>query len=34
MMANYLYDLDRIESSHAKFRRGTVARPRAVASLI
>jgi malonyl-CoA decarboxylase len=34
MMVNYLYDLDRIESSHAKFRRGTVARSRAVAALI
>ncbi|WP_425261762.1 malonyl-CoA decarboxylase domain-containing protein [Rubrivivax sp. RP6-9] len=34
MMVNYLYDLDRIEASHAKFRRGDVARARAVSALI
>ena len=34
MMVNYLYDLDRIEASHTKFRRGTVARSRAVSALI
>lgn len=34
LMVNYLYDLDRIEASHAKFRRGDVARSRAVAALI
>ncbi len=33
LMVNYLYDLDRIESSHAKFRRGSVARSRAVSAL-
>ena len=34
MMVNYLYDLDKIEASHAKFRQGEVARSRAVATLI
>jgi len=34
LMVNYLYDLDRIEASHTKFRRGDVARSRAVAALI
>jgi malonyl-CoA decarboxylase len=34
LMVNYLYDLDRIEASLAKFRQGEVARSRAVASLI
>jgi malonyl-CoA decarboxylase len=34
LMVNYLYDLDRIEASHAKFRRGEVARSRAVAALL
>lgn len=34
MMVNYLYDLDRIEASHDKFRRGTVARSRAVSALL
>jgi malonyl-CoA decarboxylase len=34
LMVNYLYDLDRIESSHAKFRNGAVARSRAVSGLI
>jgi malonyl-CoA decarboxylase len=34
LMVNYLYDLDRIEASHSKFRQGEVARSRAVASLI
>ena len=33
-MVNYLYDLDRIEASHSKFRQGEVARSRAVASLL
>lgn len=34
MMVNYLYDLDRIEASHDKFRRGQVARSRSVAALL
>lgn len=34
LMVNYLYDLDKIEASHAKFREGEVARSRAVAALI
>jgi malonyl-CoA decarboxylase len=34
MMVNHLCDLDRIELSHDKFRRGTVARPRALSSLL
>jgi malonyl-CoA decarboxylase len=34
MMVNYLYDLDRIEASHDKFRRGSVARSRAVSALL
>jgi malonyl-CoA decarboxylase len=34
LMVNYLYDLDRVEASHAKFRHGDVARSRAVAALI
>ena len=34
LMVNYLYDLDRIEASLAKFRQGDVARSRAVAGLI
>ncbi|MFO1327420.1 MAG: malonyl-CoA decarboxylase family protein [Rubrivivax sp.] len=34
LMVNYLYDLDKIEASHAKFRQGEVARSRAVASLL
>ena len=34
LMVNYLYDLDKIEASHAKFRQGEVARSRAVATLI
>ena len=34
MMVNYLYDLDRIEASHAKFRQGDVARSRAVSALL
>jgi hypothetical protein len=29
-MVNYLYDLDKVEASHAKFRQGEVARSRAV----
>jgi malonyl-CoA decarboxylase len=34
LMVNYLYDLDKIEASHTKFRQGEVARSRAVASLL
>lgn len=34
LMVNYLYDLDTIEASHAKFREGEVVRSRAVAGLI
>ena len=30
MMVNYLYDLGKVESSHAKFRQGEVARSRAI----
>ncbi len=30
LMVNYLYDLDRVEASHSKFRRGEVARSRAI----
>jgi malonyl-CoA decarboxylase len=30
MMVNYLYDLSKVEASHAKFRQGEVARSRAV----
>ncbi len=30
MMANYLYDLGKVESSHAKFRQGEVARSRTI----
>jgi malonyl-CoA decarboxylase len=30
MMVNYLYDLDKVEASHTQFRRGDVARSRAV----
>ena len=33
LMVNYLYDLDRIEASHTKFRQGEVARSRGVAAL-
>ena len=32
MMVNYLYDLPKVEASHAKFRQGEVARSRAIAS--
>ena len=32
MMVNYLYDLSKVEASHAKFRQGDVARSRAVGS--
>jgi malonyl-CoA decarboxylase len=32
MMVNYMYDLAKVESSHAKFRQGEVARSRAVGS--
>ncbi len=32
MMVNYLYDLSKVEASHAKFRQGEVARSRAVGS--
>ena len=34
LMVNYLYDLDRIEASHDKFRQGEVARSRAAAALL
>ena len=34
LMVNYLYDLDRIETSHARFRAGDVVRSRAVAGLL
>jgi malonyl-CoA decarboxylase len=34
LMVNYLYDLDKIEASHTKFRQGDVARSRSVAALI
>jgi malonyl-CoA decarboxylase len=34
LMVNYLYDLDKIESSHARFRAGEVTRSRAVAALL
>jgi malonyl-CoA decarboxylase len=34
LMVNYLYDLDKIEASHAKFKQGDVARSRAVGSLL
>ena len=33
-MVNYLYDLDRIEASHARFRQGDVVRSRAVSALL
>ena len=32
MMVNYLYDLPKVEASHAKFRQGEVARSRAIAN--
>ena len=32
MMVNYLYDLDKVESNHAKFRQGEVARSRTLGS--
>jgi malonyl-CoA decarboxylase len=34
LMVNYLYDLERIEASHTKFRQGEVARSRATAALL
>jgi malonyl-CoA decarboxylase len=34
LMVNYLYDLDKVEASHEKFKQGEVARSRAVQSLI
>ncbi len=34
LMVNYLYDLDKIEASHARFRAGEVVRSRAVAALL
>jgi malonyl-CoA decarboxylase len=34
LMVNYLYDLDKIEASYAKFRKGEVARSRAVSALL
>ncbi|MDP2004199.1 MAG: malonyl-CoA decarboxylase family protein [Rubrivivax sp.] len=33
MMANYLYDLDKVEASHARFRQGEVAHSRAIGAL-
>ena len=33
-MVNYLYDLDRIEANHERFRHGEVARSRAVGALL
>ena len=32
MMVNYLYDLDRVEASHARFRQGEVVRSRSIAA--
>lgn len=34
LMVNYLYDLDKIEASHARFRAGDIVRSRAVAALL
>ena len=34
LMVNYLYDLDKVETNHEKFKLGEVARSRAVASLL
>ncbi len=34
VMVNYLYDLDKIEASHEKFKAGEVARSRAVHTLM
>jgi malonyl-CoA decarboxylase len=34
LMVNYLYDLDKIEAHHAQFKRGEVARSRAVGALL
>ncbi len=34
LMVNYLYDLEKIEASHARFRAGEVVRSRAVAALL
>jgi malonyl-CoA decarboxylase len=34
VMVNYLYDLDKIEASHEKFKQGEVARSRAVHTLM
>ena len=34
LMVNYLYDLDKIEASHEKFKQGEVARSRAVHALL
>ena len=33
MMVNYLYDLNKVEASHAKFRQGEVARSRGLATV-
>jgi malonyl-CoA decarboxylase len=32
LMVNYLYDLDKVEASHTKFREGDVVRSRAITS--
>jgi malonyl-CoA decarboxylase len=34
LMVNYLYDLDKVEASHEKFKQGEVARSRAVQTLM
>ncbi|WP_326542946.1 malonyl-CoA decarboxylase domain-containing protein [Pseudorhodoferax sp.] len=34
LMVNYLYDLDRVEANHTRFRQGEVVRSRAAASLL
>jgi malonyl-CoA decarboxylase len=33
-MVNYLYDLEKVEASHGKFRQGEVARSRGIAALL
>jgi malonyl-CoA decarboxylase len=30
MMVNYLYDLDKVEAHHARFRQGEIVRSRAI----
>jgi malonyl-CoA decarboxylase len=34
LMVNYLYDLEKVEASHEKFKQGEVARSRAVQTLM